>query len=921
MLFPIQGYSFFGCYGESFMNKKVFGVGLGGAGVVVLSLFFIFSYLKKKQTHFCLESPEKNVKKVVLANGLTVLLFKTSVVPKVFMQMTYRVGAAVEAADERGIAHVVEHMTYKGTKQLSEGALLAIARRYGAYLNGQTSWDFTRYFFEVVKSNWRPFIPLFADLMHNVSFDAQCFASEIKAIFQELNAGKDASNRVLADRMFEFSFPANHPYHFSIIGYKDELARLTVERLRRFYEKYYQPQNAVFFMMGDFDFDEALSVIRQNFEQLQNTGPREKIRPFPTVVPQCSAQYMRFSSNVRQRELACYWLIPGIKDEDEVIPSLLESLLYERFYKILVKKNAVASGVSTRTSKQVGAGVFMVMVRPEKGLSDKCYTLITQELRKIIKEGFSDQEINTVLKNKERIFYERMVDFKDFAYVWSKSYLATGDEHLIFKRPHLYRRGAKKQLEKYVEKYLNPLLTNRIEVVPLTADEQALSKKIKKKEDALEKRLMKDVQRVTAYRGALLSKKFAVAPLGSVFLPKPDSVLELRNGLQVFLCQRGQLPLLSVDICLRDREFLSGTLEGVLVDLMFKTLFDTSKQSDDFFKSHGVSLSVGGSGVRLAMLHEGYEDVFKYVGLLVANPRFSQDILDKHKKLFIHFFERSKGKASVLVRRTIKQLIYQHHPYGWSFDDAIALIKKTTRADVIALHKKYVTAHGMVAAIVGSFDLDHMQHVIKRSLAVLSQEPYCAQKVPKLQKQTCSNRDIALANNLVLQALYAPSLVTVFDHDLVSLKLLSKALFYRQGSRLFSVRERYGLFYGGFGGLAEGVGSLPGFDYVGSNFSVDKLKQAELLLRNMIHEVGLKGITEDELEASRQLYFMDVVGKLSSNKQLASLYTYLYSMGLSVDYFNDQLKRAAQNPLKEVNRVAEKHLRHVQLCRVRIGRV
>ena len=135
--------------------------------------------------------PTDGVKKVVLENGMTLLMYRNTSQPKVVMQIGYNIGSYIEAEGERGLAHLLEHMIFKGTQKMSESDLDDIARKYGASYNAFTSMDTTAYYFEVDKNNWQPFLGIFSDCMQNARFDEQHLNSELKAVLQELKMNKD----------------------------------------------------------------------------------------------------------------------------------------------------------------------------------------------------------------------------------------------------------------------------------------------------------------------------------------------------------------------------------------------------------------------------------------------------------------------------------------------------------------------------------------------------------------------------------------------------------------------------------------------------------------------------------------------------------------------------------------------------------
>ena len=164
---------------------------IGGVGLMVLHNFYRgkrVSFTRTKK-HFTI--PKREVKKVVLKNGMTLLVYPDHSSPKVLVQIAYDIGAYVERSGERGLAHLIEHMIFKGTQKLSETDIDEIARKYGASHNAFTSMDVTSYYLETNRNNWKPFISILADCMQNARFEEQHLASELKAVIQELKMYKD----------------------------------------------------------------------------------------------------------------------------------------------------------------------------------------------------------------------------------------------------------------------------------------------------------------------------------------------------------------------------------------------------------------------------------------------------------------------------------------------------------------------------------------------------------------------------------------------------------------------------------------------------------------------------------------------------------------------------------------------------------
>ena len=131
------------------------------------------------------------VRKKILKNGLTVLVLPSSNIPKVSVQLWYNVGSKDEQSGQKGIAHLIEHMIFKGTKKLSESDINLIVNKLSGYCNAFTSYDYTGYLFDFPSEHWHESLPMLADCMKNCTMKEDFLNSELKAVIQELKMYKD----------------------------------------------------------------------------------------------------------------------------------------------------------------------------------------------------------------------------------------------------------------------------------------------------------------------------------------------------------------------------------------------------------------------------------------------------------------------------------------------------------------------------------------------------------------------------------------------------------------------------------------------------------------------------------------------------------------------------------------------------------
>ncbi|MCB9493792.1 MAG: insulinase family protein [Epsilonproteobacteria bacterium] len=917
------------------MNILIFSViCLVFVGIIVSSWFYVY----KKRQGSTLQSfkvdfpvPKEKVKKVVLDNGMTLLAFANPSIPKVLVQIAYDVGSYVEKSGERGLAHLIEHMIFKGTQKLKEGDIDSIARKYGASFNAYTSMDVTSYYFETNKNNWKPFVGILADCMQNSRFEQQHLASEVKAVIQELKMGKDDYVRKMLYSACQNIFPPHHPYHMPVIGFKEDLLDLDAQNLKKFYEQHYGPSRATLFVAGDVDLDEIEKEFRQNFSSIKglNSSSENDVK-FPLPMQEVTTHSTRLFEDVQKEQLGLYWLIPGSRHEQEVVASVIEAMLGDGnasiLSKLLVDELKIATSVYVKALKFARAGIFLILAEPVEGKSDACMQAVQKMLEKIAREGVDERELARAAKMRGRRFFQKMENLSSFINAWIDSYFATKDELAVFKRPRKLFEVTNQIVQEYVSKHLDPFLMNRVQVLPLPESKKELVLSLKKQDEELEKDIVKKHTRTAPLEQAEFVHTLPEpCPLEFAF-PKPSREFVLDNGLKVLLHKKATSPLISVCLQFRDGHLFSDAKEGYLVEIMMDMLpegsVDYSKEEiADFFEQNGAVYSFYEQGARFVCLANDIEPLFDRFMHVMTQPAFSFEALKKLKTITVDGLERAKDYPKARAVRAFKSLVYKNHPFAWDFDEVINLTKKVGVHDLRMTHQQYVVPSNMVLSIVGDFDLDHMQGVITEVSKSWQNGEAKVWDQMKADFDPGQTLDIPMLRDQVVLLLGQPSQLTIYDQDFVPLKLLNTICFRSLGSRLYELREQTGLFYWAFGGLCLGASQLHGYDVIGSMLSPDKVELAEQKMREMLVGVGQGGVKEDELKAAQQIYIKDLLDLISDNGAIARTLCYLDALKLGFDYYDKVLERVQGMQLKDMNDVAAKYCKVDDMVRVRVGRL
>jgi zinc protease len=283
-----------------------------------------------------------------LDNGLRVLLLEDHRSPIVSFQMWYRVGSRNEARGATGIAHFLEHLMFKGTPTHGPGQFARLVEQNGGQDNAFTSQDVTSYYVNIAAEKIDLVIELEADRMTNLLLDPKEINSEREVVIEERRTRtEDDPGGFLGEEVSSLAFKA-HSYGQPIIGWMEDLKRITPEEIRAFYKLYYQPNNALLVAVGDFKAPEVLAKIRAKFGAIPR-GPA----PPPVLAVEPVQNGERRVTVTKQAQLPIVYLgfhVPNQKSPDAAALELLSTILSEgrasRLYRRLVhdRQSALEAG-------------------------------------------------------------------------------------------------------------------------------------------------------------------------------------------------------------------------------------------------------------------------------------------------------------------------------------------------------------------------------------------------------------------------------------------------------------------------------------------------------------------------------------------------------------------------------------------------
>ena len=336
-----------------------------------------------------------------LNNGLRVIVKEDRRAPTVAHMVWYRAGSMDETNGTTGVAHLLEHMMFKGTPSTGAGEFSRLVAAAGGRDNAFTSRDYTAYFQQVPKEKLAQMMQLEADRMRHLTLDAKEFEQEIKVVMEERRLRTDDQPQaMLFEQMSAVALQA-HPYRVPVIGWMNDLESMTVHDARAWYQRWYVPNNAYMVVVGDVDHAEVFKLAERYYGPLARRAlPPRKPQDEPV---QSGMRRLTVKAPAELPVVLMTFKVPVLRDvENDIDPYALEMLSAvldghdaARFSKNLIRQQrlAVSAGVGYDLTAR-GPGLFYVMGSPSAGKTrPELEGAMRAEISRIAKDGVADDEL------------------------------------------------------------------------------------------------------------------------------------------------------------------------------------------------------------------------------------------------------------------------------------------------------------------------------------------------------------------------------------------------------------------------------------------------------------------------------------------------------------------------------------------------
>ncbi len=864
-----------------------------------------------------------------LDNGLRVLLYPDPSSSRVTVNMTVFVGSRHEGYGETGMAHLLEHMVFKGTPKHPD--VPKALRDHGGQFNGTTWVDRTNYFesMPATEDNLEFAIRLEADRLVNSFIKREDLLSEMTVVRNEFEQGENSPEAILSQRMMAIAYEW-HNYGKSTIGNRSDIERVPIESLQAFYRKYYQPDNAMLIVAGKFDEAKALQLIAKY------CGPLKK------PARQLSNTYTEEPAQDGEREVilrrvgkvgcvGAIYHLPAAAHEDfaacEVLNQLLVSEPSGRLYKAIVesKKGTQVSGV---TYGWHDPGVLEIQINLDKGDEASLQAArdaMIDTLEKLHKTEFTKEEVERarqkLLKSRELL----MNDANRIGITLSE-WASKGDWRLFFLHRDRLEKVTVDDVKRVVGRYLQR--SNRTVGMYVPSDKVQRTPVPETPKIAS---VLKD------YKGR------AAVSAGEAFDPTPENIEkrlkrgELPSGVKTALLPkktRAEAVTGRLALHFGNAEAMKGkvaALEFLGPLLRMGTTDMTRQQIQDELDKLKASLSVNSDAgeltVSITCKRETLPAVLTLLGKILRHPSFPENEFEILRRQTLEGLEKELTEPTSLAQRALRRKIdpqaKDHVRYIPTVEEEIERVKALTIGQIRAVYKDLLGGTEGEFVLVGDFDPDaaskQMGEILKDWKSAVKYERVVRKPQLEVKGERISINTPDKANAIYVAA----HTMAMQDNDpdypamqIGNFLLGAAPLSSRLSNR---VRGKEGLSYGVGSQVSASARDRYGVFLMFAICNPENIEKVDKAIDEELVKALKEGVTEKEVSEAKKAYLQRLKVGRGTDSALASQLATNLNAGRTFAYQAAQEKAITELTTEAVNAALRKHLEPKRLVLIRAG--
>jgi zinc protease len=863
------------------------------------------------------------------SNGLKTIFQQNNGAPVVTTQAWVHAGSADETKTQQGMAHVLEHMLFKGTKKYPGEKVANLIESNGGHINAFTSFDQTVYHQTITSSCLNIAIDTIAEMITHPIIAPESLESEKEVILEEIKRSSDSPGRVISNLLFSTAFPG-HPYSNPIIGTNASVKSHTSATLKKFFKKWYAPHNITFIVIGDTTLDKLTKTIEKTFKTKECTPEHheKKFKPIKRSRPPVKTQNVPKSSikfkSINEAFIDISFPVPDINHPDSGAIDMFCAILGQgdtsHLYHDIKFTKQLVNDITTYSYTPKDSGIVIISVALHPKNLKKALVEITKKLvefKYIVpsKEDIEKAKVNIL---SGHIFQQETVDGQ--ARKLGLYYSMSNDLNFEKKYHKSIEDCTEENISDISHKYI---LLNKLNATFLLPNDLK-----KKHTPASLKKIIADTFKQEEKKQQLKAKKTKPSkrPLKKKGLMTDVVFHTLESGAKLILKPNPNVPIVAVRAAMLggvryENEKNNGTF--ALLSRMFTmgTKTKSAIEISNMIESKAASLggysgknSFGLEGEFLTQYaHEGLElfaDVF-------LNPTFPNPMFDNEKKNLLEYIRVNEDNPANCAFRLFSENLFKTHPYRFNILGTKESMSSLQQDDLVRTHKNLTSPNNLFISAVGDIDTSKAIDTFEDLFKDLPKTKDTAPPIPQEQgnfKEIIQHHEL---NRKQTHIVYGFNGTTISDKDRYVTDLI-QAILSGQGGRLFvELRDKLSLAYSVFAVSMEGL--EPGYIATYIACSPEKKALAVQKLKDELNKIKDCKISHKELTRAKKF----LIGKQSIDLQKNSAqafflaYDELYKLGTGntlryADYINSVTH-------EDIKRVSEKYFNHDKSILVSVG--
>lgn len=785
-----------------------------------------------------------------LDNGQTVVIQEVKNNPIVTIDTWIKTGSIDEDDSNNGVAHFLEHLFFKGTKNHESGEFDQILETKGAITNAATSKDFTHYYVTIPSKDFDLAMELHGDMMLHPLIPRNEMEKERKVVLEEINKDLVSPTRILQENLNSMMY-TTHPYKRKVIGRSDVIETITRDQVLNFYNAHYSPSNMITIVVGDVDTNHALERIKEVFnaeykKQTKTIYPKES----QLTSQQKKVEYIKTESG---------YMVIGfrgtpINDNDSYALDVLSTLLGDGrssvLNQVLKEKKRLAFSVDAGNSTFRDDGIFYISANFEPEKCKQVQSAIFDEIKNIQDKGVSDEQLSLAKNIIERNTYYSRESITNIATEIGYTMALTNDIKFYDTYLDKIKSVSKDEVKRVANKYLGENRSAVSIILPESSKNIPVANKIQN---------LGTAELVSESNG---TQKYHLSD-GATMLYTPNSSNDI-IAISIY-AKGGQL-----------LDKIAGTANLTAATMMKGTKNYTSLELSQVLEDNGIKIvpSVGADAFSITVLttKDEYDKTMELLNEVVNNAIFDDYEIEKVKSDKLSAIKTNKDVPIKQAIEEYRDMIYKNTPYSISSKVLEKNIQNIKKSDIIEYYNKIFNPKNIVISINGNIDKDKTIQDLnkifepKADSQTFDYKTYDS-KIPRITAPRTNTIKMPTETAWILLGWQTDGVLS--EKDYATLQVIDSILGTGMSSRLFKeLREQEGLAYQLGTGYSPNVLRGSFMMYIGTNpATLEKSKQG---LFSEIEKLKTEYVGDKELKDAKEKLIGNYVIGLETNLDKAS---------------------------------------------------